>query len=77
MSQFDNEISKDLRPRLEKTGDEGLLQPFLDFFKNKSFQVGTTLLSLWEGKNIPKASSFLISEKALVSEGNCAVSSSL
>ncbi len=49
MSQFDSEISKDLRPRLERTGDQGLLQPFLDFFKDKSFQFGTTLLSLWEG----------------------------
>lgn len=54
VSQFDNEISKDLRPRLEKTGDVDLLQPFLDFFKDKSFQNGTTLLSLWEGGRTPK-----------------------
>lgn len=50
VSQFDNEISKDLRPRLEKTGDEDLLQPFLHFFDDKSFSSGTTLLSLWEGE---------------------------
>ena len=47
--QFDNEISKDLRPRLERTGDADLLQPFLDYFSGKSFKVGTSLLALWEG----------------------------
>ncbi len=46
--QFDNEISKDLRPRLERTGDQDLLQTFLDYFSGKSFQVGTSLLALWE-----------------------------
>lgn len=51
MSQFDSEISKDLRPRLERTGDQGLLQAFLDYFKDKSFTTGTTLLSLWEGRH--------------------------
>ena len=48
--QFDNEISKDLRPRLERTGDADLLQPFLDYFSGRSFQTGTSLLALWEGK---------------------------
>ncbi|CAK0734256.1 hypothetical protein CVIRNUC_000405 [Coccomyxa viridis] len=47
-SQFDNEISKDLRPRLERTGDADLLQPFLDYFSGRSFQTGTSLLALWE-----------------------------
>jgi hypothetical protein len=50
VSQFDNEISKDLKPRLAKTGDEDLLIPFLAYFDDKSFANGTTLLSLWEGK---------------------------
>ena len=49
--QFDNEISKDLRPRLERTGDQDLLQTFLDYFSGKSFQVGTSLLALWEGES--------------------------
>ena len=48
-AQFDNEISKDLKPRLERTGDEALLQPFLEYFEGKSFEVGTSLLALWEG----------------------------
>ena len=48
--QFDNEISKDLRPRLERTGDADLLQPFLEYFSGRSFQIGTSLLALWEGK---------------------------
>ena len=48
--QFDNEISKDLRPRLERTGDADLLQPFLGYFSGRSFQIGTSLLALWEGK---------------------------
>ncbi|CAL5225572.1 g8414 [Coccomyxa viridis] len=48
VSQFDNEISKDLRPRLERTGDQDLLQTFLGYFSGKSFQVGTSLLALWE-----------------------------
>ncbi|CAL8466934.1 g6470 [Coccomyxa elongata] len=52
VSQFDSEISKDLRPRLERTGDQGLLQAFLDYFKDKSFTTGTTLLSLWEEDNV-------------------------
>ena len=47
--QFANEISKDLRPRLERTGDQDLLHTFLDYFSGKSFQVGTSLLALWEG----------------------------
>ncbi len=50
--QFDNEISKDLRPRLERTGDQNLLQPFLDYFRGKSFQNGTSLLALWEGETL-------------------------
>ena len=49
VSQFDTEISKDLRPRLEATGDGNLLQPFLDFFSDKEFKTGTSLLALWEG----------------------------
>ena len=49
LAQFDSEISKDLKPRLERTGDEALLQPFLDYFEGKSFEVGTSLLALWEG----------------------------
>lgn len=49
LAQFENEISKDLKPRLERTGDEALLQPFLDYFEGKSFEVGTSLLALWEG----------------------------
>ena len=53
VSQFDTEISKDLRPRLQATGDEGLLQPFLDFFNNKEFRVGSSLLALWEGAHAP------------------------
>ena len=48
--QFDNEISKDLRPRLERTGDADLLEPFLDYFSGRSFQKGTSLLALWEGE---------------------------
>ena len=48
-SQFNAEISKDLKPRLEKTGDQGLLPVFLDYFSDKSFSNGTTLLALWEG----------------------------
>ena len=47
--QFDKEISKDLRPRLERTGDADLLQPFLDYFSGRSFQSSTSLLALWEG----------------------------
>ena len=50
LPQFANEISKDLRPRLERTGDQDLLQTFLDYFSGKSFQVGTSLLALWEGE---------------------------
>ena len=50
LAQFDNEISKDLKPRLARTGDEDLLQPFLDYFEGKSFKVGTSLLALWEGR---------------------------
>lgn len=50
LAQFDNEISKDLKPRLARTGDEDLLQPFLDYFEGKSFEVGTSLLALWEGR---------------------------
>lgn len=49
VSQFDSELSKDLEPRLEATGDQCLLKPFLDYFNDKTFRVGTSLLSLWEG----------------------------
>ena len=43
-----NEMRKDLEPRLARTGDQALLQPFLEFFKNKPLSNGSTILSIWE-----------------------------
>lgn len=48
-SQFQADLEKDLRPRLEKTGDQGLLQPFFDYFKDKNLSYLSQLLALWEG----------------------------
>lgn len=48
-SQFNAELGKDLKPRLEKTGDQGLLPQFLDYFKDKSLSYLSQLLALWEG----------------------------
>ena len=59
VSQFDTEISKDLQPRLAATGDADLLRPFLDYFADKTFSLGTSLLAMWEGEaNYLHASSF-------------------
>lgn len=41
-------MRKDLEPRLARTGDQALLQPFLEFFKNKPLSNGSTILSIWE-----------------------------
>ena len=43
-----NEMRKDLEPRLARTGDQALLQPFLEFFKDKPLSNGSTILSIWE-----------------------------
>ena len=41
-------MRKDLEPRLARTGDQALLEPFLDFFKDKPLSNGSTILSIWE-----------------------------
>ena len=66
--QFDNEISKDLRPRLERTGDADLLQPFLDYFSGRSFQTGTSLLALWEGECTAAAATRCLAWRGHLSE---------
>lgn len=43
-----NEMRKDLEPRLARTGDQALLEPFLEFFKDKPLSNGSTILSIWE-----------------------------
>ena len=43
-----NEMRKDLEPRLARTGDQALLAPFLEFFKDKPLSNGSTILSIWE-----------------------------
>eukprot|EP00884_Botryococcus_braunii_P009435 jgi/Botrbrau1/18493/Bobra.0072s0072.1 len=52
LSQFQTELEKDLKPRLEKTGDQGLLQPFFDFFKGKDLSYLSQLLALWEVEGV-------------------------
>lgn len=49
-AQFVDRLLEDLRPRLQKTGDEGLLPPFISYFNDKSFDAGTQFLMLWTGK---------------------------
>ena len=41
-------MRKDLEPRLARTGDQALLAPFLEFFKDKPLSNGSTILSIWE-----------------------------
>jgi len=43
-----SEMRKDLEPRLARTGDQALLEPFLQFFKGKPLSNGSTILSIWE-----------------------------
>lgn len=50
-AQFVDRLLEDLRPRLQKTGDEGLLPPFISYFNDKSFDAGTQFLMLWTGKS--------------------------
>lgn len=47
--QFVDRLGEDLRPRLQQTGDEGLLQPFVAYFNDKQFEAGTQVLMLWTG----------------------------
>ncbi len=48
-SQFVDRLGEDLKPRLQQTGDEALLQPFIAYFNDKSFGSGTQFLMLWTG----------------------------
>ena len=50
VSQFDTEISKSLKPRLAKTGDEDLYTTFIDYIRTKSLAYEASLLALWDGK---------------------------
>lgn len=57
-AQFVDRLLEDLRPRLQKTGDEGLLPPFISYFNDKSFEAGTQFLMLWTGEK-PAAQGWL------------------
>ncbi|KAK9841589.1 hypothetical protein WJX74_008401 [Apatococcus lobatus] len=51
-AQFVDRLLEDLRPRLQKTGDEGLLPPFISYFNDKSFEAGTQFLMLWTEEGV-------------------------
>lgn len=48
-SQFIDEIGRDLKPRLDKSGDDDLWLRFADYFRNRSLDNGTDVLALWNG----------------------------
>lgn len=48
-SQFIGEIGRDLKPRLDKSGDDALWLKFADYFRSKSLWNGTNVLALWKG----------------------------
>ncbi|KAK9864405.1 hypothetical protein WJX84_006727 [Apatococcus fuscideae] len=50
--QFVDRLGEDLRPRLQQTGDEGLLQPFVAYFNDKQFEAGTQVLMLWTEEGV-------------------------
>ena len=49
-SQFTGEIGRDLKPRLDSSGDPSLWMRFAGYFQDKSLSKGSSLLALIKGK---------------------------
>lgn len=74
-SQFTGEIGRDLKPQLDRTGDDDLWNQFEDYFKDKDLSRNSNLLALIKGNkspSLPLLQVFYSSEEGLTQSGSVA-----